>query len=147
MQYRQISRTGHSWQWHDLVFTNLTKSILRSLPGVFRSPFCRKTLDSVGFHPDFNRPLITLWDQRDSSSSVICYRKWISGRLKSRPNRILSCSIVWFLAWCTPDLAIIYTDILATNDACPGYAVNVVVFVAQWPHPTVTGPPTVVVDQ
>ena len=96
MQYRQNYRTRHSWQWGNLVFMNLVKSILPSWPGVFRSPFGRKTLDSVWFCLDFNRPLITLWDQRDSSSFVICYRKWISGRLKSAPNRTRACSITIF---------------------------------------------------
>ena len=100
MQYRQISRIEHPWQWFNLVFSNLTNYILHSLPGVFRSPFCHKALDSVGFHSDFNRPLITLWDQRDSSSSVICYRKWISGRLKSPPNHTVARSIYKII---TPD--------------------------------------------
>ena len=64
------------------------QAIKRSLQAVHRSH------DSVWFHPDFNRPLIPLWDERDSSSFVICYRKWISGRLKSTPNRICSCIII-----------------------------------------------------
>ena len=118
MQYRRISRTGHSWQWYDLVFTNLTKSILHSLPGVSRSSFSRKTLDSVGSHLDFNRPLITLWDQRDWSSLVICYRKWISGRLKSTPTRVSSCIIVKFVASYTPDNELISDFNARQNPPC-----------------------------
>ena len=118
MQYRQISRIEHPWQWFNLVFSNLTNYTLHSLPGVFRSPFCHKALDSVGFHSDFNRPLITLWDQRDSSSSVICYRKWISGRLKSPPNRIPSCNIVEFLAPDTPGNDMISYLLIWQNPSC-----------------------------
>ena len=103
MHYDQISPTIHSWQWADLRFLRQTKSALRSLSGVFRSTFGPKTLDSVGFHLDFNRPLITLWDQRDWWSFVICYRKWISGRLKSPPTRVPSCIIVKFRQPYTPD--------------------------------------------
>ena len=93
MHYCQISRIIHSWQWADLRFQRQTKSALRSLSGVFRSTFSPKRLDSVGFHLDFNRPLITLWDQRDLTSFVICCTKWISGRLKSDSDRVLSSSI------------------------------------------------------
>ena len=58
--------------------------------------FCDRPLGSVRFHPDFNRPLIALWDQRHSSPFVICCRKWISGRLKSHPDRSTAGSIVEF---------------------------------------------------
>ena len=63
---------------------------------MFRATFVAKALDPARFHHDFNRPLITHWDQRDSSSFLICYRKWCNGRLKSPPNRIRACSIVNF---------------------------------------------------
>ena len=96
MHYCQISPTIHSWQWADLRFQGQTKSALRSLPGVFRSTFGPKTLGKVGFHLDFNRPLITLWDQRGSLSFLTCYRKWISGRLKITPSRALVGSITNF---------------------------------------------------
>ena len=127
MHYCQISRTIHSWQWADLRFQRQTKSALRSLPGVSRSTFSPKTLDSVGFHLDFNRPLITLWDQRDWSSFVICYRKWISGRLKSTPNRVPSCSIVDFCATDTlhKECIIIFTPLRNyTPTHCQGYTMS-----------------------
>ena len=118
MHYCQTSRIIHSWQWADLRLQRQTKSALRSLPGVFRSTFSPKTLDSVGFHLDFNRPLITLWDQREWSSFVICYRKWISGRLKSTPTRVPSCIIAKFLAPYTPGNELISDFNARQNPPC-----------------------------
>ena len=120
-------RSEHSWQWAQGWFCLALISEISSLPGVYHVIFFAKALGSGGFHGDFNRPLITLWDQRDSSSFVLCCTKWISGRLKITPNRVPSCSIADFCATDTlhNECIIIFTPLRNyTPTHCQGYTMS-----------------------